>query len=168
MWIHVIVLIGLNSLNAVGLCVTARSSAMMNVYVTRCSRKSSIVMCRCARTPFTSTDDGRTPGSWMRTSVCGWWFWKKNSKMSHVVYVTYWRIFNLNDSLFKKNSMKLSLSWVLTWTRLKCKVIRRYPSILKVKYKIKLVNKNVDYLCVLTWVIFLFNISVYCLIGIGF
>lgn len=81
--VHVIILIGLNSLNAVSLCVTTRSSAMMNVHVTRGCGKSSIVMRRRARTPFTTTDDSRTSGSWMR----GWWFWKLFffSKMSHIV-----------------------------------------------------------------------------------
>lgn len=82
-WVHVIILIGLNSLNAVSLCVTTQSSAMMNVHVTRGCGKSSIVMRRRARTPFTTTDDSRTSGSWMR----GWWFWKLFffSKMSHIV-----------------------------------------------------------------------------------
>lgn len=67
--VHMVVLVGPNPLDALGLCMTTRSGAMMDVHVTRGGRKSTIVLCWCARTPFTTTDNGWTPGSRMSSGV---------------------------------------------------------------------------------------------------
>lgn len=69
--IHVVVLIRLDEFDTVRLCVTSVSSSMVNVHVTRNSRKWSDVMRRCSRMPFTAAYDWRTSGCRVgsRTSV---------------------------------------------------------------------------------------------------
>lgn len=69
--IHVVVLIRLDEFDTVRLCVTSVSSSMVNVHVTRNSRKWSYMMRRCSRMPFTAANNRRTSGCRMgsRTSV---------------------------------------------------------------------------------------------------
>lgn len=59
MGIHLVVLVGLNHFNTCRLWVATFRSAVMDVNVAWRSRKTTVLLRRCACTPFTTTDNWR-------------------------------------------------------------------------------------------------------------